>query len=78
MSSTSTGQPSEIVFTRKMGESIVVTTPRGDRVTFLVYKDSSTSNNRVKVKVTAPRDHEIFRSEVQDRIDAENPHEERR
>ena len=50
-----------LVLGRKEGESLVITTPAGERVTIRIC---AIRGNTVRVGVTAPRDYEVLREEI--------------
>jgi carbon storage regulator CsrA len=57
-----------LVFGRKTGQTIEITTASGDRITVLLA--SVGSAGKVKIGVDAPGDCTIHRGEVQQRIDS--------
>jgi carbon storage regulator len=62
-----------LVFTRKIDESFIITTPDGTRLTVTIL---DIRGDKVRLGIAAPEDYSIHREEVQNRID--NGEKERR
>lgn len=57
-----------LVLTRRVGERLILTDPEGRQVTFIILSDR---DNQIRIGIEAPRDIEIHREEIYDRIQRE-------
>lgn len=56
-----------LVLSRKLSEAVVITTPNGERIRFVVV---DIDRGKIRVGIEAPRTFPVHREEIQQAIDA--------